>query len=192
MTPTRDASLFLVRHGRTELNAAGRLRGRIDVGLDNVGRAEAAALADRFRGVPIALVAASPLARATDTAAAIAHAAGAPQRIEEALIDRDYGEWAGQTRAEVEARWGSVDNAPGVEPLSAVATRAVDCIERLAAALDAPLVVVAHEAVNRAVLHRLIPSLGQPDQIPQRTGCWNHLERQSGCWSALIVDAVPE
>lgn len=192
MTQAADASVYLVRHGRTELNAAGRLRGRIDVDLDEVGRAEAAALADHFRDLSVALVASSPLVRAVDTAAAIADATGAPHRVEEALIDRDYGESAGKPRAEVEARYGSLDGAPGVEPFNVVATRAVECIERLVTGLDAPVVVVAHDAVNRAILTRLIPSLGDADQIPQRTGCWNRLERRSGRWSAPIVDALPE
>ncbi len=182
MTPAHDGSVFLVRHGRTGLNAAGGLRGHIDVDLDDVGRAEVAALGDYFRGIAIAAVVTSPLTRARDTAAAIAAATGAPQHVEPALIDRDYGEWAGHTRAEVEARFGSLDGAPGVEPLDVVAARAVGCIERLLTGGATPLVVVADDAVNRAVLNRLVPSLGAPDQIPQRTGCWNQLDRHSGNW----------
>ena len=36
--------LYLVRHGRTEANAGGRLQGRLDLPLDDVGEAQAAAL----------------------------------------------------------------------------------------------------------------------------------------------------
>ncbi len=56
-----DAIVFLVRHGRTPLNAAGVLRGRIDTPLDHVGRAEARALGDVFHGVSISGVVTSPL-----------------------------------------------------------------------------------------------------------------------------------
>jgi broad specificity phosphatase PhoE len=71
-----EATIFLVRHGRTPLNAAGVLRGRIDTPLDDVGQAEARALGDTFRGVGLGGVVSSPLVRAYDTAAAIARTSG--------------------------------------------------------------------------------------------------------------------
>ena len=37
-------ALWVVRHGRTEANAAGRLQGRLDLPIDEVGRAQIAAL----------------------------------------------------------------------------------------------------------------------------------------------------
>jgi broad specificity phosphatase PhoE len=40
--------VFLVRHGRTSLDAAGRLRSRLDPPLDEVGLGEAAAVAAGF------------------------------------------------------------------------------------------------------------------------------------------------
>ena len=52
--------------------------------------------------------------------------------------------------------------------------------------------VVAHEAVNRTLLGMLDGRLGDPDLIPQRTGCWNRLRHASGRWQVLIVDAVPD
>jgi broad specificity phosphatase PhoE len=149
VTALADATVYLLRHGRAELNAAGRLRGRIDVALDDVGRREAAALAERFTGVAVALVASSPLIRVIDTATERAGATGAPCRVEDAMVDRDFGEWAGHGRADVEARCGSLDAAPGVETFDAVATRSVERIERLVTVVDGPVVVVAHDAVNR-------------------------------------------
>ena len=40
-------------------------------------------------------------------------------------VDRDYGPWTGVSKERVIARWGSVDDAPGVEAKSVVRERAV-------------------------------------------------------------------
>jgi len=47
VSSSRD--LFLVRHGVTDWNETGRLMGRIDVGLNARGRAEADAAAQALR-----------------------------------------------------------------------------------------------------------------------------------------------
>lgn len=70
--------VFLVRHGRTSLNAAGLLRGQLDVPLDETGEAEAAALGKVFRHVPLAVVVSSPLRRALDTARHISSGSNSP------------------------------------------------------------------------------------------------------------------
>ncbi len=44
------ASIFLVRHGRTPLNAEGRFRGRLDPPLDDRGLAEASAAVHEIAG----------------------------------------------------------------------------------------------------------------------------------------------
>jgi broad specificity phosphatase PhoE len=138
-------------------------------------------------------VVSSPLSRARQTAAAIGSACGLTVTLDDRLIDRDYGRWAGSSPDELVRRFGAVDAAPGVEPLDAVAGRAVAAIvdaEQTAGPRAA--VVVAHDAVNRAVLAHLVPELGDVDSIPQRTGCWNRLERVDGSWRAAVVDARPE
>lgn len=183
-------TVFLVRHGRTGLNAAGLLRGRLDPPLDEVGQQEAAAVADVFAGVSIDVVLSSPLLRARQTAEGIAAVTGAPLRCDEAFVDRDYGPWAGRDRAEVEARFGSLDEAPDVEPIGALATRAVSGLRAQADGVES-LVVVAHDVVNRILLSRLAANVSDdPEEIPQRTGCWNRLERREGRWLASVVDAV--
>jgi len=184
-------AVFLVRHGRTELNAAGLLRGRLDPPLDEIGRHEAEALGVLFEAVPVDLILSSPLQRARQTAARIAAATRAPLRADDAFADRDYGCWAGHDRAEVEARYGSLDRAPDVEPLDALVTRSVSELRAHAAAVGT-LVVVAHDAVNRAMLARLAANVSDdPESIPQRTGCWNRLECRDGTWLASVVDAIP-
>jgi broad specificity phosphatase PhoE len=186
------ASVLLVRHGRTAFNAGGRLRGRLDPPLDDVGRAEADALARTFAGFHVVVVVSSPLSRSLDTAARIAAACGVPLEIDERLVDRDYGEWAGRSPEELVRRFGSVDSAPGVEPHESLTDRAVAAVTAIAeASRGTTSAAVAHDAVNRAVLSRLVPALGPPETIPQRTGCWNRMVLSGSSWSAPVVGALP-
>ncbi|HET8700750.1 MAG TPA: histidine phosphatase family protein, partial [Nitrococcus sp.] len=190
----RPALVYLIRHGQTPLNAQGLIRGRLDEPLDQTGQHQAEALGRLFQGVTIARVLASPLQRARCTAAPIAASAGMEVEIDPGLNDRDYGEWAGHPRAEVEQRFGSVNAAPGVEPWEALTSRVVAAFEAIVAGMDRqrPVVIVGHDAVNRALLSALIPDLATaPDTIPQRTGCWSRLERTPQDWRIGVLDAIP-
>ncbi len=183
--------LYLVRHGRTALNAAGELRGHLDVPLDDVGEHEATSLAELFAPVPLAIVFTSPSRRARQTAERIADACGAACVIDERLIDRDYGNWAGTARTTVEQRFGTLDAAPGVEPVAAVRARTMTAVNDVTAAQAGRSVMfVAHDAVNRVVLSTLVPALGSGEDIPQSTGCWNRL-RRSDRWTAEVISADP-
>lgn len=187
--------LYLVRHGRTVLNAAGALRGRLDPPLDDVGRREAEHVAAFVAGSPgpVVAVVSSPLRRATETAGAIAARVGRAVDVDPDLVDRDYGEWAGRSREEVAARWGSLDAAPGVEDLARVQARARRALDAAGArgGDQTAVVVVAHDVVNRVLLADLDPSLGPPEALRQPTGCCNVLECVEGRWSIAVVGIVP-
>jgi broad specificity phosphatase PhoE len=187
-----DVVVLLVRHGRTALNAAGVLRGRLDPPLDDVGEREAWALAEAFRSFRFATVVTSPLVRAHQTAAAIAEASWAALEVEPDLVDRDYGSWAGSSVSEIVRQFGSLESAPGVEPERDFAGRVIAAVLAIAdRSAPIPVVVVAHDAVNRAVLAHLAPIFEDAADVPQRTGCWNRLERRNASWTAPVVDAQP-
>jgi broad specificity phosphatase PhoE len=186
------ARVYLARHGRTPLNAAGVLRGRLDPPLDEVGREEALRLGSALGEADVRLVVASPLQRALDTARPVAVRAGLEVETDPRLIDRDYGSWAGQPRQAVIDRWGSLELAPGVEAGREVAERALAALEDVAVRVrGAAAVAVSHDAVNRAVLSLLAPGLGADDQVPQATGCYNVLERRGNGWSVVSVNNTP-
>ena len=192
MPVTNNARVLLVRHGRTVLNAENRLRGRLDPELDAVGLAEADALAEALAAREPARVVSSPLRRAVQTAEAIARRAGVRVQVDRGLIDRDYGSWAGHTKDELIDRWGSVDAAPGVERPEHVLYRAcVVLVQQLDFLGPHPVVLVSHDAVNRALLAHLDPALGPASRIDQRTACWNELVRVMGDWRVELVDQKP-
>lgn len=185
--------VYLLRHGRTPLNADGKLRGRIDTPLDAVGRLEAAALGELFASVPLGAVVSSPLSRAVDTATTVASRHRHLRvEVDADLGDRDWGPWAGHRETEVIEQFGRLDDAPGVEDPEAFRRRTVAAIERLVQRAEhGPVLAVAHDAVNRAVLASLVAEFATTTGIDQHTGCWNHLVYDRYRWSAQAVNALP-
>ena len=59
---------YIVRHGETDWNAAGRWQGQTDIPLNDLGRRQASGLIDYFRTIPLDRVIASSLSRAHETA----------------------------------------------------------------------------------------------------------------------------
>lgn len=184
--------IYLIRHGQTPLNESSALRGLLDPPLDETGRQQAARLADALGPRMPRTVVASPLLRATQTAQPIADRANLDVTADERLLDRDYGPWTGADRDAVAAQWGSVDNAPGVEPPDAVRDRAVRGLTDIARhSQGGTAVIVSHDAVNRQVLVAFDPALGDPDALPQDNGCVNTLELRSERWTVLRVNERP-
>jgi broad specificity phosphatase PhoE len=151
--------VYLIRHGQTPLNTAGVLRGLLDPPLDEAGRLQARRLGATLGLRKPSAIIASPLRRARETAQPIAERAGRDVATDRRLIDRDYGQWSGARREKVVAQWGSVDDAPGVEPLPDVRKRAVESLTDIARyGHGRTLVVVSHDAVNRQLLRRSTPA----------------------------------
>ena len=106
-----DQTIYLVRHGETEWNRAGRVQGHLDLPLTEIGREQArqagATLASLLEGEPPFLLLASPLGRAQASARLILEALGptiAEWRTDDRLREISWGRWEGLTRAEIAAR----------------------------------------------------------------------------------------
>lgn len=150
--------MIALRHGRTAWNAAQRIQGHTDEPLDEVGRWQAARLAQALADEELAAVYSSDLRRAHDTAAALAMAAGREVVTDCGLRERAFGRFEGATFAEVEQRWPDEARrwrrreagfAPGGgEALADFYARSVAAVARLAAAhRGQTIAVVAHGGV---------------------------------------------
>jgi probable phosphoglycerate mutase len=185
--------IYLVRHGQTPLNAAGQLRGRLDPELDITGLQEAMNLADALCQSNVRLIVSSPLKRAADTAAPIVARCGAEIRVDERLIDRDYGRWAGRSKDELLAHWPVLDLAPEVEPSTDVLARAMKAFEDVAQVVQGgSAVIVTHDAVLQVLLPALDPHCANLDPVPQATGCYNLLQKQDDSWTVVDVNVKPQ
>jgi broad specificity phosphatase PhoE len=87
--------LFVVRHGRTSWNVAGRAQGHTDVPLDDVGLEQVALLGEAFRSHRFERILTSDLQRAVQTAEAIQATTGACLTKTPNLRERCFGEWEG-------------------------------------------------------------------------------------------------
>ena len=86
--------LLVIRHGETEWSRTGRHTGRTDLPLTDRGRDEARAAARTLLDWQIDHVAASPLARARETAELVDLAP--PIVIDDDLVEWDYGIFEGE------------------------------------------------------------------------------------------------
>ena len=100
------ARVILVRHGQCEANLARRSLGRADSPLTDLGRRQAAAVADALRRESIVRVIASPLSRAADTAAAIAGPHGLAVEPHDGLLEMDIGDMEGLDWSDARERFG--------------------------------------------------------------------------------------
>lgn len=154
--------IILVRHGETEWNAARRLQGHTDIGLNALGRRQAAALGRALAVEPVAAIYSSDLQRALHTAQAVAASRTMTVAIDAALRERCYGGFEGVThddlpglfpdayaamqRRDEDARFP--DGERRAETLRKFSRRSVDAIVRLAQAhRGETIVIVAHGGV---------------------------------------------
>lgn len=164
--------ILLARHGETPWNAEGRYQGQVDIPLSPVGERQARALGERLREVPIARAVSSPLSRARRTAQlALGESRESILASDADLQEIAHGEWEGLLATEIQERdparlraWREAPETvlmPGGESLRQVLDRAWTGLGRAAEGLgeDDNLLVVAHDAVNRVILCRV---LGMP------------------------------
>ena len=162
--------ILLARHGETPWNAEGRYQGQEDIALSPVGEAQAVSLGRRLESVRIDRAVSSPLSRARRTAElALGAECASALQIDPGLQEINHGSWEGLLASEIHARdpeglraWreapDSVRMPDGGEPLQDVFARAWPALVRASEGLGVgdTLLVVAHDAVNRVILCRVL------------------------------------
>lgn len=163
-TPARGRVLWFARHGETDWNARGMLQGSQDIPLNDTGRRQAAAIADRLRdlAVPVETLPfhVSPMDRTRETAAILRARLGLPPheyRLDPRLAELSFGRWEGMTWKEVRASdsaapkrvhrgWAFVP--PGGESYAMLAERVRPWLETV----EEEAIVVSHGGVARVLL----------------------------------------
>ncbi|RAY13961.1 phosphoglycerate mutase [Actinomadura craniellae] len=157
-------TLLLVRHGLTPLTGPVLAGWTPDVHLDERGRAQAAALAERIAGVPLRAIVSSPLERCTETAGAVAAArtSGPEPLTDERFGEVRYGEWTGRRLDELvkEPLWKVVQahpsaaTFPGGESLAEAQHRALAAVREWNARIgpDAAYLVCSHGDIIKAIV----------------------------------------
>jgi len=161
--------ILLARHGETPWNAEGRYQGQEDIPLSPIGEVQARALGERLADVRIDRAIASPLVRAARTAQlALGEERASILSFDEGLKEIAHGTWEGLLAEEIHARDPELMHAwrhaphevlmPQGESLQHVLDRAWPAFVRACDGLaaDDTLLVVAHDAVNRVLLCRIL------------------------------------
>ena len=143
------AGLYLMRHGETDLNAAGVLQGSIDAPLNARGLAQAREAVDGLAALGLARLVSSPQRRARQTADVIAAALALPVDEIADLRERDWGIYEGHLRA------GRAENGTGVEPAAALGARALAALAAIAPEPGVPVLAVSHGGLIRALIAAL-------------------------------------
>lgn len=95
--------LLLARHGQTDWNIAGRYQGQSDTPLNQTGQEQAKQLAKRLSKETLHAIYASDLARAKDTAQAIANFHQLEIQTDPRWRELSFGEWEGMTYKQMSA-----------------------------------------------------------------------------------------
>lgn len=160
--------IFLVRHGETDWNLAGRLQGSQDIPLNDLGReqaAQSARVVERLAGDigPLAYVA-SPLGRATQTMSILRAELGLPPgdfRRDPRLKEIVYGRWEGATWPELRRRDPASVTARDADPWNYVPPNGESYAMLMVRVLESigeitqDSVVVTHGGVVKVLLHAL-------------------------------------
>ena len=115
--------IYIVRHGQTDWNKAGRMQGRTDIPLNETGKQQALEVAKKLKGIEFDKVFSSPLKRAIQTAKIIT---GNNIIIDKRLIERDNGLLEGKIKKEIKVlpNFNDLnDTSYGVESLESIKNR---------------------------------------------------------------------
>ncbi|WP_299428355.1 histidine phosphatase family protein [uncultured Shimia sp.] len=162
--------LLLLRHGETKWNRQGRLQGRKNSPLTDLGRAQArqqGEILKQINGIARFDAVCSPLGRAQETARIALGAVGKLPRLDPLVAEINAGAWEGKTYREIIGSDESFEDhkmmrlfltAPGGEGYDALRDRC----EAFLSGLERPTILVSH-SVTLCMIRGLIRGLSQKD-----------------------------
>ena len=177
--------IYLVRHGETDWNQAGRLQGQTDIDLDAQGFAQAAEAAERLKEVPFEIAFCSPLIRARHTAETIVGERKITLTTDERLRELNFGPWEGTDVRKIREGANSPFTDPGsylppegAESFAQLYARSGEFVKQVLLPLEGTyetVLVVAHGALNRSILNAVL-------DIPVSVRSW-HLP----IWATVLL-----
>lgn len=189
--------LFLVRHGQTAWNLAGRAQGHTDEPLDEAGRLQSSLLAESFSGQMLDLILCSDLQRCRQTAEALAARTNGPLETTQLLRERSFGELEGADYSQVRDYLDSVAKAsglehydvrpPGGESVLDVWERLKPIVERLETARLQSVAVVSHGGAAALLLSQMLRGTIWTARSLRfgNTSVTELLRRPNGTWQLL-------
>lgn len=159
-------TLLFVRHGQTDWNVEKKWQGHEDRPLNEMGKMQATALANRLATWPISAIVSSDLQRCAQTAQVVGKAVGLEPIFDPIWRERDLGVFSGMTSAEAkeaypqawqdaELKRGMVDPPDGEKTVD-LRKRGYAAYEKVVAEYANKMVMVVSHG---GLLHTLIAQL---------------------------------
>ena len=153
--------IYIIRHGKTELNKANVLQGRSNYPLNDEGIKQAQNAADMLKDIEFDYVFSSPLIRAVQTAEIVA-----PNKkitLDDRLIEMDYGKYEGtdlkNMPEEIRVFFSDFVHNPApesMEQLSEIIWRTGKFLEEIKN-LDGNILISTHAIAMKGILENLTP-----------------------------------
>jgi broad specificity phosphatase PhoE len=182
-------ALYMVRHGETPWNVEGRYQGQLDPPLSKKGRQQAQATANSLAPLGFDAIFSSDLARARQTAEALADITNLAIQLDSRLREIHQGQWQGVLIDDIRAGWPDEIygwendpwhyHPPGGERLQALQTRLSAVIRDIAARHPQGKVAVFTHKLPIALL-KIRYQAHPPEQI------WSLLPA-NGAWEIFEV-----
>lgn len=188
--------LYVIRHGQTEWNAAGRHQGQLDSPLTELGVAQAQGLgrllqAEREDWSAVSAYT-SPTGRAARTAEIALTQIGKTAHPDDRLMEVAFGRWEGRTMEEIEAETPGYRAAFEADPLGIhfespggeTLAQMIDRCTSLLTELTQPSILVCHGITSR-VLRGVVLGLDLQGmrELPGGQGNIHHL--RDGQWRVI-------
>ena len=155
--------LYFVRHGATDWNdfvddsgqKAPKCQGRADISLNERGIMQAQQVGQQLKDVKFDIILCSPLKRAKQTLKIMLDGKNAKFKVDERLIERDFGEFEGLTRRQFDfdGFWNSKSNQKfkRAESISFLQKRVFSLLDELSNMPNKNILIVSHGGVGLVV-----------------------------------------
>ncbi len=153
--------VYFTRHGQTVWNVENKICGATDIELTEQGHLQAVELGEKIAGQQLAgtlhidEILYSPLVRAAETARHISEKTGIPMRMEQRLIEQNYGRFESTPRDGKEflaAKAHFLDHYDGGETMMHLCQRIYNLLDEIKAESDSKTyLLVAHNGISRII-----------------------------------------
>jgi broad specificity phosphatase PhoE len=190
-------TVYVARHGETVWNVEGRMQGRRGASLNERGRAQATRLGQVASELHLTRIVTSPLFRALETCRLVLEHVNGEFVTADALMEIDFGACTGMTEVEIEQSFPGLTAArkldkwnhgwPAGESYAQASARLRAAMRTGALPLADETLVIAHQSVNRALVHVLSDlSPNEALGIAQRSDVLLRVDRERKLSHALI------
>ncbi|MFD1851025.1 histidine phosphatase family protein [Oceanobacillus bengalensis] len=182
--------ICFVRHGETEWNALGKIQGKTDIPLNQMGIKQAEQCAAYLNPSDFDLLISSPLKRARQTADIINNKLNLPIVEMADFAERSFGVAEGMTLKERQEKYQN-RNFPNEEKIEPFTDRVLSGIQNINAAYpNQSVLLVAHGAVIMTILHNLSNGEIAYGKTALMNACISNIQYTKDRWSIKNFNLV--